>query len=255
MVINSTIFNTHHKTSLLSPKLLLEVVQESELDGLNFPTALAKLEPTPPSHSRMSCPTPSSPPARVRELELMIQTPNIPQTRPCHTTFQQMLPLETNLPVSKLTLSHHRSTMLSSKPPTTLSWILSITLLNKRTDNLTQLMDLPDHTVFSSSTPPAVAEDLALNTTDGSNSQLASVSKTRSTFPRTLVTLLLPPAKRTQPILQTQKLTKPKLLLIALPQKPSEIKKSHIDRGKKSLLKLKSNIIQKRKGSPYPFSL
>jgi len=199
-----------------------------------------------------------------------------------------MLPLETNLPVRPLTLSHHRSTMLSSKPPTTLSWILSITLLNKRMDNLTQLMDLPDHTVFSSSTPPAIAEETALSTTDGtisntlhfqlmeiislshsspslnsrkrnptsgSSSQLASANKTRSTFPRTLVTLLLPPAKRTQPILQTQKLTKPKLLLIALPQKPSEIKKSHIDRGKKSLLKLKSNIIQKRKGSPYPFSL
>jgi len=149
-------------------------------------------------------------------------------------------------------------------------------------------MDLPDHTVFSSSTPPAIAEETALSTTDGtisntlhfqlmeiislshsspslnsrkrnptsgSSSQLASANKTRSTFPRTLVTLLLPPAKRTQPILQTQKLTKPKLLLIALPQKPSEIKKSHIDRGKKSLLKLKSNIIQKRKGSPYPFSL
>merc|ERR1712127_179071 len=235
-------------TSLLSPKLLLEVVLESELDGSNFPTAQAKLEPTPPSHSRMTCPTPSSPPARVRELELMIQTPNIPQTRPCHTTFLQMLPLETNLPVRPRILSHHRSTMLSSKPPSTLSWILSITLLNKRTDNLTQLTDLLDHMVFSSSTPPALAEDLALNTTDGtisntlhfqlmeiislshsspslnsrkrnptsgSNSQPALVSKTRSTFPRTLVTLLLQTAKLTQPILLTQKLTKPLLLSTA----------------------------------------
>merc|ERR1719329_1622307 len=195
MVINSTIFNTHHKTSLLSPKLLLEVVQESELDGLNFPTALVKLEPTPPSHSRMTCPTPSSPPAIAEELALNTTDGTISNT--LHFQLMEIMSLS------------HSSPSLNSR---------------KR------------------------------NPTSGSNSQPASVSKTRSTSPRTLVTLLLPPAKRTQPILQTQKLTKPKLLLIALPQKLSEIKKSHIDRGKKSLLKLKSNIIQIRKGSPYPFS-
>jgi hypothetical protein len=40
----------------------------------------------------------------------------------------------------------------------------------------------------------------------------------------------------------------PLLLLIASPLKLNEMKKSHSDRGKKSLLKLKSNIIQKSRG-------
>ena len=39
-----------------------------------------------------------------------------------------------------------------------------------------------------------------------------------------------------------------RLLLIASPLKLNEMKKSHSDRGKKSLLKLKSNIIQKSRG-------
>lgn len=159
-----------------------------------------------------------------------------------------MLPLETNLPVRPSTLSHHRSTIQSSEPASTLSWILSITLPNKKTDKLIQLTDLLAHTVSSSSTPPALVEATALSITDGTinntllfqstetislshtspslssmrrsptsglNSQLVLVNKMRSILPRTSLTLLSPPARRTQPILQTQKLTKPVLLLTA----------------------------------------
>ena len=179
---------------------------------------------------------------------------------------------------------------MSSEPPSTLSWILSITLLNKQTEKLIQLMVPMAHTVFSSSTLPALVEETALKTTDGLvkvktphfqltviislshslplllpmhllssnltkrnpknglNSQPALESKTRSILPRTLVTPLLPTARRTQPIHQTHPLTQPLLLLIASPLKLNEMKKSHSDRGKKSLLKLKSNIIQKSRG-------
>lgn len=239
--------NTHLRTLLLSPKLPPRAVQESELDGLNFQIAKAPLVLTLPSHLRMICPTLSSPPARERELELMTQMLNINQTKLFHQISQMTQPLEMNWLDNKSTPNHHRSTTPSSRLPSTLSWITSITLLNKSTVMLTQLTDLLDHTVSSSTTLLATLEATAPNSTDGlprvngplslktvitspfhsppsfkpmrrrppdgSSSQLALVRKTKSTLPRISLTLLSPPARETQKIHQTHQPMLPLRLL------------------------------------------